>query len=115
MNLLFTSVGRRVELLRAFRRAYDELELRGEIVAVDIDPLAPALQEADRWHLIPRLGDEDYIPTLLEICRSDAIDLLIPLVDRDMPLLVKNRTAIEAMGTRPLIPTAKSATIVADE
>jgi carbamoyl-phosphate synthase large subunit len=115
MNLLFTSAGRRVELIRAFRRAYDELELDGEIVAVDIDPLAPALREADRPHLIPRLNDEEYIPSLVEICRRDAIDLLIPLVDRDMPVLVKNRAAIEATGARALIPTTEGAAIAADK
>ena len=43
VNILFTSVGRRVELVRAFRRAYERLKLAGRIVAVDIDPLAPCL------------------------------------------------------------------------
>jgi carbamoyl-phosphate synthase large subunit len=48
LNVLFTSAGRRVELLRAFRRAYATLGLDGRVVAVDVDPLAPALSAADR-------------------------------------------------------------------
>ena len=46
VNVLFTSAGRRVELMRAFRKAYKQLGLRGSIVATDIDPLAPALKDA---------------------------------------------------------------------
>lgn len=60
VNVLFTSVGRRMELLRAFKRAYANLGLSGHIVAVDIDPLAPALQEADRPYIVPRLSDPAY-------------------------------------------------------
>ncbi len=41
VNLLFTSAGRRVELLRAFRRAYEALGIGGSITITDIDPLAP--------------------------------------------------------------------------
>lgn len=38
VNVLFTSVGRRVELLGAFKWAYADLRLAGSIVAVDVDP-----------------------------------------------------------------------------
>jgi carbamoyl-phosphate synthase large subunit len=71
VNVLFTSAGRRVELLRAFKRAYADLGLSGNIVAVDIDPLASALQEADRSYIVPRISDPAYIPTLIGICRQE--------------------------------------------
>jgi cysteine synthase A len=34
--------------LRSFRRAYEELGIEGRLVAVDMDPLAAALQVAGR-------------------------------------------------------------------
>ena len=61
VNVLFTSAGRRVELLRAFRRAYGDLGVEGEILAVDRDPLAPALREADRACLVPDVSDPGYL------------------------------------------------------
>jgi len=115
MNVLFTSAGRRVELVRAFRRAYEALDLTGAIVAVDIDPLAPALSRADRHYLIPRLNEPTYIESLVRICRHEAIDLLVPLVDRDIPVLVEHRGELEATGARALLPTVESAGIVADK
>jgi carbamoyl-phosphate synthase large subunit len=115
VNLLFTSVGRRVELLRAFRRAYQALELEGRIVAADVDPLAPALQLADRPYLVPRLTESGYIPTLVEICRREQISLILPLIDPDIPVLAKNRAAIEATGARPAVVSPEAAATTADK
>ena len=57
VNVLFTSVGRRVELVRAFRGAYAELGLEGRILGVDVDPLAPALGECDEVFMVPRIDE----------------------------------------------------------
>src|SRR5205809_533179 len=35
LNVLFSSAGRRVELMRAFRKAYGALALAGQIICVD--------------------------------------------------------------------------------
>jgi carbamoyl-phosphate synthase large subunit len=115
MNVLFTSVGRRVELLRAFRRAYDSLGLGGNIVAVDIDPLAPALQEADRPYIVPRLTLPDYIPTLVEICRREQVDLVFPLIDPDIPMLARHREDVEATGARLAVVSTEAAATTADK
>lgn len=112
INALFTSVGRRVELLRAFRQAYKALALEGRIVALDIDPLAPALQLADRPYIVPRLDSPDYIPTLVEICRREQIGLIFPLIDPDIPVLARHRTEIEATGARlAVVPETSVATV----
>jgi len=103
VNVLFTSVGRRVELVRAFRRGLDELGLEGRLVGVDIDPLAAALQVTDERHMVPRFTSEEYIPALLDICAGDDIDLLVPLNDHEMPPLVEHIAEFERLGVRPLV------------
>ena len=103
MNVVFTSAGRRVELLRSFRRAYEELGIEGRLVAVDMDPLAAALQVADRVHLVPPFSDPGYTEQLAEICRREEASLLVPLIDDEMPVLVRNRAMLEATGARPLL------------
>lgn len=115
INLLFTSAGRRVELLRAFRRAYYALALDGHIVAVDIDPLAPALQEADHVYIVPPVSDQAYIPALLEICRCEQVHVVFPLIDPDIPVLAKHRQAIEAVGTRMAVVSEEAARLAADK
>jgi carbamoyl-phosphate synthase large subunit len=113
--VLFTSVGRRVELLRAFRRAYVALGLQSWIVAMDIDPLAPALQEANAPYPVPRLTSPVYLPTLIEICRRERVSLIFPLIDPDIPVLAANRQAIEATGARVAVVPVEAAEITADK
>lgn len=112
---LFTSVGRRVELLRAFRAAYAALGWPSQIVALDIDPLAPALREADRPYLVPRLGDPAYLSTLLEICRREQVGMIFPLIDPDIPVLAAQRAEIEATGARLAVVAPAAAEVAADK
>lgn len=115
INVLFTSAGRRVELLRAFRQAYETLALPGHIIATDIDPLAPALQAADRFYMTPRYTASDYMPTLLDICEREAITLLFPLIDPDIPLLAAQKEAFAAVGTQVVVVDARAEAITSDK
>ncbi|NQU23483.1 MAG: ATP-grasp domain-containing protein, partial [Candidatus Nealsonbacteria bacterium] len=115
MNILFTSVGRRVELLGSFRRAYKSLGISGRIVAVDIDPLAPALQRGDRPYLVPRLDSPEYVATLLEILKREEVGIVFPLIDPDVPLLAKHREELEATGARLAVVPAEAAQVAADK
>lgn len=98
--MLFSGAGRRVELLRAFRVAYQDLGIDGRIVAVDVDPLAPALREADSTYIVPRLADPDSVSTLAEVCHREQVDLIFPLIDEGMPVLAAGRRELEETGAR---------------
>ena len=115
VSVLFTSVGRRVELMRAFREAYETLGLDGKIVGVDIDPLAPALQVVDHPYIVPRLNSPEFIPTLVEICRQEKITLVFPLIDPDIPILAANRTILEETGARVVVISSNAVALTADK
>jgi carbamoyl-phosphate synthase large subunit len=115
INTLFTSAGRRVELLRSFRQAYTLLELTGNIIALDIDPLAPALHIADRSYIVPRIDSPDYIPSLIEICRRERVDLIFPLIDPEIPILASHRETIESTGARLAAVSVEGSRITADK
>jgi carbamoyl-phosphate synthase large subunit len=114
-NTLFTSAGRRVELLRAFRRAYQALGLRGEVIGIDIDPLAAALRVASKAYIVPRLSAPDFLPALLAVCRTERVDLIFPLIDPDVPTLARHRQALEATGARLAVVSAEAAAVAADK
>ena len=115
VNILFGSVGRRVELVRAFRHAYEALGLEGSLVATEIDTLAPALQLVDKGYLVPRLDDPAYIPELIEICKAEQIHLLFPLIDPEVPVLARARAELEAAGVRPAVLTDQHVAAVSDK
>src|SRR5262249_17572242 len=115
VTVLFTSAGRRVELLRSFRRANESLGSGGRIVAVDVDPLAPAMRVAHRAYIVPRLDAPDYIPTLAEICRRERVDIVFPLIDPDVPVLAGARATLEATGARLAVVPSTAVPIAADK
>lgn len=114
-NILFTSAGRRVELLRLFRRAYEELGLAGKIIVTDIDPLAPALQVADAFYMVPRLDAPEYVQTIHDICIREGIRLIFPLIDPDVPILANHRKVLEETGARLAVIPSESVDIVGDK
>lgn len=115
VNLLFMSVGRRVELMRAFRASYKTLGISGRIIGVDVDALAPALEFVDEVYLVPRLSSPDIIPRLKQICSRERISVVLPLIDPDIPLLARSRDILESTGARVEVVSEEALEIVSDK
>lgn len=98
-RILFTSVGRRVELIQQFKSAAQTLDLELEIYGADITDTAPALSFCDHTVIVPRIKDPAYIPSLLACCRDHHIDALIPTIDTDLLILAKHKQAFQEAGT----------------
>lgn len=99
MNLLFTSVGRRVELLQAFHGAAQKLRLELTICGADISETAPALCFCDKKFIVPKINDPQYIPTLIKICEQEKIAALIPTIDTDLMILAESKELFAQIGT----------------
>ncbi len=94
--VLFTCAGQRVDIVSAFRRA------GGKTVAVDANPLAPALYHADERAIVPRVDDPGYLAALQALVREHEIRLIVPLADLDHLLLAERRTELD--GALVLLP-----------
>ena len=94
-NILILSAGRRVELIERFKAARKRLNIEGNIIAVDISKTAPAVHFADKYHIIPRISDEKYIDSIIEVCQNEKIDLIVPTIDTELVKLALNRELIE--------------------
>ena len=119
-KILFTGVGRRVELIQAFREAALVLNKDLRIYGTDIDLTAPALVFCDEQRKVPHMKNPAYIPSLLDICKAEAIkgkaiDLIIPTIDTDLLVLSENKERFEAVGTRVLISDADKIRICRDK
>jgi carbamoyl-phosphate synthase large subunit len=103
LRVLFTCVGRRVELLRAFRQAGEKLGIKLQIHGTDIDWLAPAIHLVDRPHIVPRIDSPKYIQSLLELAEAQRIDVLIPLIDSELVPLSTAAERFAEVGCRLLL------------
>lgn len=90
LRVLFTGVGRRIELIQSFREAALYLGISLKIYGADMTGTAPALAYCDYTRKVCGMREENYISELIEICRKDNIDILIPTIDTDLLILSKN-------------------------
>ena len=88
MVVLFTCAGQRVDIVTAFGRA------GATTLAVDANPLAPALYAADRRALVPRIDDPGYLDALRELIATHDAQLVVPLADLDHVLLSEHRDSL---------------------
>lgn len=103
LNILFTSVGRRVVLIRHFQNTLKALGIQGTVIGVDISRDAPAFHVVDRAYPICRIEDPHYIDILLDICTREKVALLFPLIDTDLLLLAHSRARFAEVGTNVVI------------
>ena len=93
--VLFTCAGQRVDIVSAFRDA------GAFTVAADANALAPALYHVDRYALVPRVDDPEYVPALRELVDEFEVRLVVPLTDLDQLLLAERR---DELGATVLLP-----------
>lgn len=115
MRILFTSVGRRVELMQLFKKAADKLNIDLEVFGADISETAPAMFFCDKKVIVPRINDNAYIPALIDICKNNKIEALIPTIDTDLMLLSENTSRFQEVGTKVFISRPDKIAICRDK
>lgn len=104
MNILITSAGRRVSLVRAFQKELKKVYPDAKVIAADANPsLAAACHAADDYFEVPRLDHPEYINTLISRCKEHKVKLVVPTIDTELLLLAKNRALLEENQITPVI------------
>lgn len=92
MNVLLTSIGRRVQIVNFFKKV---LGGKGYVYSTDVDRTAPGLYCSDKGIVVPPVANEnEYISKIIEICNKENINLIIPFIDPELPLLARNKEII---------------------
>lgn len=95
MNILVLSAGTRNKIIQYFKKT---LSCHGSVIAADMQMNAPAIHEADKYYIVPRISAPDYIDTILDICIKENISGVLSLIDPELSLLAANRERFEAIG-----------------
>lgn len=96
MNILILSCGTRNKVVQYFKR---ELKGKGNVVCTDCSSIAPALYEADKYYIVPRMTEEGYMDVIFDICKKESITGVLSLIDPELSLLAKNQKKFLEMGT----------------
>ncbi|WP_279145524.1 ATP-grasp domain-containing protein [Photobacterium carnosum] len=95
INVLFSSVGRRVELVKSFYNAKKELGISGKLVGVDLDKSAPAFQFLDKKYIVSKVLSETFIDEIIAICNKENISLIVPTIDTELIVYSLHKNRIE--------------------
>lgn len=116
MNILITSAGQRVSLVRSFQNELDKVGNGGKVYTVDMNPiLAPACQISDGYKSVPRVTDALYLEKLLLICTDWNVKLIIPTIDTELQILSNNRDFFLNEGITPIVSSADFINVCRDK
>src|SRR4030042_1219344 len=104
MNILITSAGRRVSLVRAFKKELVRYFPDGKIFTVDMKPeLSSACRISDKYFQVPAVTDKSYREKLTGICKNNDVKIIVPTIDTELFVLAENRDSFLKEGIKPII------------
>ena len=103
-NILITSAGQRVSLVRAFQKEIKQLDAKNKVYTVDYEPmLAPACIISDGYRKVPLADGPSYIHTLLNVCKEWDIKIIIPTIDTELLTLAENKQLFSDNGINLIV------------
>jgi carbamoyl-phosphate synthase large subunit len=98
-NILISSAGRRVSLVRAFQKELKSLIPDSKVFAGDVNPLwSAACRVADAFIQLPRISEPEFINSFLQSCLAHKVGLVVPTLDTELKLLSANRSLFKSHG-----------------
>ncbi len=115
-NILITSAGKRVTLVRLFQKELQKSFPDAKVFTTDMKPkLSPAGVVSDGCFQVPRVTSEDYISTLIGICKTHHIKVVVPTIDTELKVLAANREALDEIEVIPLVSSMEFVTACRDK
>ncbi len=104
MNIVVTSAGQRVSLIRAFQKELKNLYPHGKVFTTDMHPhLSAACNISDQYFQVKRVTDPTYIDELIALCQHNNIWMVIPTIDTELLVLAQNKERFGKLGIHVII------------
>jgi len=116
-NVLICSAGRRVSLVKSFQaEARLLIDSGAKVFTSDLRPeLSPACQVSDATFRLGYFSEPNYMSDLLEACKKNSIELVVPTLDTELKLLAAHREAFEQENIHIVVSDLDLVTICRDK
>ena len=115
-NILITSAGQRVSLVREFQKELKIIYPQSKVSTTDMNPhLSAACNVSDSFFKVNRVTDSGYIPELLGICKNEGIKMIVPTIDTELLVLAKNKQLFKSEGIEVIISDEPFVSICRDK
>lgn len=109
ITVLITAAGN--QYMYGFTKCFRNVkERRIRLIGADMNNDPTILQMMDALYQVPKATDPDYIECLLEICKKEKVDIVIPIMSAELPSLVENKDRFKQLGT--IVSVSNMASII---
>jgi carbamoyl-phosphate synthase large subunit len=102
INVLVTSISKKVPLLNAVRKALARLDENGRLYGADLDPGCIGSYFVDAFWQMPRIG-ELTAETLIEFCQANDIRAIIPTRDGELGFFASVADRLREAGIHVMV------------
>ncbi|MDZ4775263.1 MAG: ATP-grasp domain-containing protein [Alphaproteobacteria bacterium] len=102
MNVLITSAAAKVLLVQAFQHA--AAPHGGKAFTADVAETCAAGLFSDRHFPVKRIDAPGALEELFDICAANAVRLIVPTRDGELPFFARHKAAFAARGVTVLVP-----------
>lgn len=86
-----------------------------KIVGTDKQNDGTMLQIVDVFYQVPSVQDPNYVDALLDICKKESVDVLLPFMSAELLALIKRQSEFEKIGTKVSVSDPKSVEITTNK
>ena len=111
MKIFFSSPGRRVELLKIFKKEIKNVKLIGGDHSIN----SPALKFCEKFYKLPYKINKNYFKEIFNICTKEKVNLIIPLIDPELNGYAKNIDLFNKNKIKILISSYETTSLFRDK
>ncbi len=115
-NILITSAGRRVSLVRFFQKELKRFFPEAKVFTTDLNPdFSAACAVSDKAFAISRVTDPNYIDQLLTLAKAQKVGMIIPTIDTELLVLAQNRELFKQNGIEVIVSDESLVSVFRDK
>lgn len=94
------------DLIQALRENSDCEEIY--VVGINCEDTVLSRKGVDAWYVVPRITSPYYVPELMEICKKEKVDIILPFITAELPIACGYKPAMEGIGVRVSVSSRES-------
>lgn len=115
-NILITSAGRRVSLVRIFKKELNRHFADAKLYTADADPsLSAACFESDGAYKVRKNNEEGYVEELLSLAIDLGVKLIIPTIDTGLQILADKKQIFSDHGIHVIVSSKELVEVFRDK
>lgn len=101
------------DLIQAMRDNYDGEEIY--VVGINCEDTALLRKGVNAGYVVPRITEDSYIPTLLDICKKEKVDVVLPFITAELPIAAGYKDLFEKNGIKVSVSSLESLEIAGNK